>query len=138
MEQFVGSEFDDDEVPFDRLTSAESLCGVPLEPNEQGLACLSVGGVLIPFGPPRAFDPAGDDFAEIYVRRWASDLSIAEILVATHDGLAHEELSLQDMEAQRYPLGPKEYWRSKQVGKDFYGDHLMTNEDFERHWAEEW
>lgn len=74
----------------------------------------------------------------VYVRRFSSDLSIAEIHIAQHDGLAEEALDFQNQEAQRYPLGPKEYWRTKQVGKYYYGSdqHLMTNEEFENEWQE--
>ena len=74
----------------------------------------------------------------VYVRRWADDLSIAEIQMAQHDGLANEELEYQNEQAEIYPLGPKEYWRSESVGKAIYGvdNHLMTNEEFEEEWHE--
>jgi hypothetical protein len=54
-------------------------------------------------------------------------------------GLAQEELDEENREAERYPLGPKAYWRSKMVGKYTYGldQHLMTDEEFEQEWAEE-
>ena len=79
-----------------------------------------------------------DECVDVYVRRFAHDLSIYEIMIAQHDGYAEEELDQENEEAERYPLGPKEYWRTKQVGKYFYGPdkHLMTNEDFEAEWAE--
>jgi hypothetical protein len=69
----------------------------------------------------------------VYVRRFAGDLSIAEIQMAQHDGLADEELEYQNEQAEVYPLGPKEYWRSELVGKATTGvdNHLLTNEEFE-------
>lgn len=72
----------------------------------------------------------------VYVCRWAADLSIAEIQMAQHDGLSDAELKYQNELAEIYPLGPKEYWRSEQVGKYTYGkdNHLMTNEEFEADW----
>lgn len=72
----------------------------------------------------------------VYVRRFADDLSIAEIQMAQHDGLADEELEYQNEQAEIYPLGPKEYWRSELVGKAMFGldEHFMTNEEFEEDW----
>ena len=74
----------------------------------------------------------------VYVRRFAHDLSVAEIQMAQHSGLFDEELEYQNEQAENYPLGPKEYWRSEQVGKYTYGsdDHLMTNDEFEAEWRE--
>jgi len=74
----------------------------------------------------------------VYVRRFSNDLSVAEIHMAQHSGLFDEELEYQGEQAENYPLGPKEYWRSEQVGKYTYGvdNHLMTNEEFEAEWAE--
>ena len=79
-----------------------------------------------------------DGFVDVYVRRFAHDLSIYEIMIAQHDGYAQEELEQENMEAARYPLGPKEYWRTKMVGKYLSEEdaHVMTNEDFEQMWAE--
>lgn len=73
---------------------------------------------------------------QVYVRRWADDLSIAEIQMAQHDGLAEAELEYQNECAEIYPLGPKEYWRSELVGKAIFGldKHFMTNEEFEEDW----
>ena len=73
---------------------------------------------------------------QVYVRRWADDLSIAEIQMAQHDGLAEAELEYQNECAEIYPLGPKEYWRSELVGKATSGldNHFMTNEEFEEDW----
>lgn len=74
----------------------------------------------------------------VYVRRFSDDLSVAEIHMAQHSGLFDEELEYQNEQAENYPLGPKEYWRSEHVGKCTYGadNHLMTNEEFEAEWAE--
>jgi hypothetical protein len=72
----------------------------------------------------------------VYVCRLADDLSIAEIQMAQHDGLANAELEYQNECAEIYPLGPKEYWRSELVGKAVLGldKHFMTNEEFEEDW----
>jgi hypothetical protein len=80
-----------------------------------------------------------DECVDVYVRRFADDLSICEILIAQHDGYAQEELDMENEEAERYPLGPKEYWRNKIVGKWTTGEdeHLVTNEEFEADWAED-
>ena len=78
----------------------------------------------------------GDKTVSVYVRRFAHDLSVVEILMAQHDGLADAELEYQNESAAIYPLGPKEYWRSELVGKAIFGldDHFMTNEEFEEDW----
>jgi len=64
----------------------------------------------------------------VYVRRYAHDLSVAEIQMAQHSGLFDAELEYQNEQAENYALGPKEYWRSEQVGKYTYGldNHFMT------------
>lgn len=74
----------------------------------------------------------------VYVRRLSDDLSVAEIHMTRHDGLAQEELDRENAEAERYPLGPKEYWRGKMVGKYRYGpdQHLLTDEEFEADWED--
>ena len=74
----------------------------------------------------------------VYVRRFAHDLSVAEIQMAQHSGLFDEALEYQNEQAENYALGPKEYWRSEHVGKCTYGkdNHLMTNEEFEEDWCE--
>jgi death-on-curing protein len=64
-------------------------------------------------------------------------LSVAEIIVSVvGDEYAQEELDQENDEANRYPLGPKEYWRGRMVGKYRYGrdGHLMTNDEFESDW----
>lgn len=84
----------------------------------------------------------------VFVRRSSSDLSIMEIHMARHDGLAAEELDRQNEEAERYPLGQKEYWRGRMVGRYQIGikraeetgrspDDLMTDEDFEDDWYDD-
>lgn len=74
----------------------------------------------------------------VYVRRFSTDLSVAEIHIAQHDGLSQEELDYENEQAGIYTLGPKEYWRAKMVGKYTYGfdSHLMTDEEFEKDWNE--
>ena len=76
---------------------------------------------------------------DVYVRRLAHDLTVAEIIMAQHDGLDAEELAAQNEEAARYPLGPKEYWRALMVGKYTCGDdgHPMTDAEFEADWNED-
>ena len=77
-----------------------------------------------------------DKTVSVYVRRFAHDLSVVEILMAQHSGLFDAELEYQNEQAKIYPLGPKEYWRSELVGKAIFGldDHFMTNEEFEEDW----
>lgn len=75
----------------------------------------------------------------VYVRRMSNDLSVCEIHITAHDGLAQEELEEENRQAEIYPLGPKEYWRQKSVGKYTYGvdQHLMTDEEFEEDWDDD-
>lgn len=91
---------------------------------------LAIGGIDL---------PVWSDRVAVYVRRDSSDLAIVEVLLARHDGPAEDELDYLNFEAERYPLGPKEYWRSRMVGKYTYGSdsHRMTEEDFEEFWAED-
>lgn len=97
------------------------------EPDADGY--LHVGGVKVPWHS-RAVG--------VYVRRASDDLRVMEIAIAHHDGLAMEELREQEREAERYTLGPKEYWRGEMVGKWMKGiDRIpMTDADFEEYWAE--
>lgn len=106
-------------MPAEFVGSADIVDGV-----------LNVGGVPVRIGREHCSDIG------VYVRRYSRDLSVAEVHLAFHDGLAQEELDQENAEAERYPLGPKEYWRSKSVGKDRYGpdQHLMTDEEFEADW----
>lgn len=93
---------------------------------------LDIGGVKIQLGD---WGPSG---VSIYVRRSSADLTVMEICMARHDGLAQEELDQENLEAERYSLGPKEYWREKIVGKYTCGPdgHLVTNDEFEKDWDE--
>lgn len=54
------------------------------------------------------------------------------------DGHAQEEFDAENAEAERHPLGVKEFWRSRLVGKATYGrdSHPMTDDEFESDWAE--
>lgn len=93
---------------------------------------LNIGGVQI--------GGLGCDEILVYIRRRSDTLAPIEILAATHDGYAQEELDAQNDEADRYPLGPKEYWRSEAVGKWQCGGrgdhepHVMDDFCFERDW----
>jgi len=83
------------------------------------------------------YNPAG-----VYVRRISGKtdgISVAEIVISVvGDAYAQEELDAESEEALRYPLGVKEFWRARLVGKATYGadQHVMTNEEFEADWAE--
>lgn len=82
------------------------------------------------------FNPAG-----VYIRRISGKtegISVAEIIISVvGDGYAQEELDAENAEAERYPLGPKEYWRGRLVGTALFADgHAMTEEEFEAEWAE--
>ncbi|MFB9312675.1 hypothetical protein [Nocardioides plantarum] len=85
-------------------------------------------------------DVHGFNPANVYVRRVSGKvdgLSVAEIIVSVvGDEYAQEELDQENDEANRYPLGPKECWRGRMVGKYRYGrdGHLMTNDEFESDW----
>jgi len=109
----------------DQIVPAEYF-GVADAPGRR----LAIGGIELPAWGERVF---------VYVRRLSSDLSITEIEIAAHDGPEQEELDLLNFEAQRHPLGPKEYWRSKMVGRYRCGpdQHPMTENDFEEHWSED-
>lgn len=98
--------------------------------SEDGI--LDIGGVKVPYSE----DCTGS--VSVYVRRLSSDLSIMEIQLARHDGLAQEQLDAQNDEAENDPRGPKEYWRAKMVGHFTYGadGHLMTDAEFEADWDE--
>lgn len=101
--------------------------------NDDGT--IDIGGLSVQLG--RVW--WNDNAIGVYVRRINTDLTVIEIHMARHDGLSQEELDHQNDEAMRYPLGPKEYWRSEMVGKYTYGPdgHLMTDEEFEIDWAED-
>ncbi len=98
---------------------------------------LDIGGVVVPFsGHGTSAD--GPRHASVYVRRSSADLTVMEIHIARHDGLAQEALDRQNAEAEEHPLGAKEYWRGEMVGKYTTGadGHVMTDEDFEADWIE--
>ncbi len=103
---------------------------------------LSYDGQSIRIGGLTVDDVHGYNPASVYVRRISGKtdgISVAEIIVSVvGDGYAQEELDQENAEADRYPLGQKEYWRSRMVGKYTYGadGHLMTDADFEMEWAQ--
>lgn len=96
---------------------------------------IQVGELLI--RDVHGYNPAG-----VYVRRISGTtdgISVAEIIISVvGDGYAQEELDAENDEAERYPLGPKEFWRSRLVGKAAYGtdSHPMTDSEFEADWDE--
>jgi death-on-curing protein len=96
----------------------------------------------IEIGDVTVHDVHGYNPAGVYVRRISGKtegISVAEIIISVvGDGYAQEELDAEDDEAQRYPLGVKEFWRSRLVGKANYGrdGHPMTDDEFEADWAE--
>ena len=108
--------------------------------DENGILTIGTGDNIVKLSLNKGTMPRWwkDNCVDVYVRRFSHDLSICEIMIAQHDGYAHEEAQMEDYEAERYPLGPKEYWRAKMVGKWMYGsdNHLMTNEEFEEVWEE--
>lgn len=102
-------------------------------PYEDGL--IRLGDLTI--ADVHGYNPAG-----VYVRRITGKtegVSVAEIIISVvGDGYAQEELDAENEEALRYPLGVKEFWRARMVGKYRYGpdSHLLTDEEFEADWAE--
>lgn len=87
-------------------------------------------------------DVHGYNPAAVYVRRVSgktAGLSVAEIIISVvGDAYAQEELDVENEEAARYPLGAKEYWRGRMVGKARTGadQHLMSDAEFEAEWEE--
>ena len=87
-------------------------------------------------------DVYGYNPASVYVRRMSGkdeSVTVAEIIIsAVGDQYAQEELDAENAEAERYPLGPKEFWRARMVGNYLYGpdQHPMTNAEFEQDWDE--
>lgn len=87
-------------------------------------------------------DVHGYNPAAVFVRRVsgkAEGISVAEIIISVvGDAYAQEELDAENAEAQRHPLGVKEYWRARLVGKATYGadEHPMTDVEFEAEWDE--
>jgi len=96
---------------------------------------LHVGDLVI--HDVHGYNPAG-----VYVRRISGKtqgISVAEIIISVvGDSYAQEGLDAENAEAERHPLGAKEYWRARLVGKATYGpdDHLLTDKEFEADWSE--
>lgn len=113
------------------LLPAEYIGALPYDDDT-----IEVGGLIVR-------DVHGYNPASVYVRRISGKtegISIAEIIISVvGDGLAQEELDIENAEAERYPLGAKEYWRQRMVGKYTYGPdgHPMTDAEFEADWAED-
>lgn len=90
----------------DFLRSAEGLSPIErLGMADCRLGVVTIGHVPVPW-------PHVRDTECVYVRRSLRDLSVVQIRLARHDGLADELLIAQVQEAERYPLGPAAYWRS--------------------------
>jgi hypothetical protein len=96
---------------------------------------LQIGDLVI--HDVHGYNPAG-----VYVRRISGKtecITVAEVIIsAVGDGYAQQELDAENAEAERYPLGAKEFWRTRLVGSATYGldKHVMTNDEFEADWAE--
>lgn len=94
---------------------------------------IRLGDLVIP-------DVHGYNPAMVYLRRITGKvdgISVAEVMISVvGDRYAQDELDVENFEAIRYPLGAKEYWRGRMVGKYSIGGRLMTNADFETEWAE--
>jgi hypothetical protein len=86
-----------------------------------------------------AYAALGWQPVHVYVRRSTATLAVIEIAIGQTDRLPQETLDNQNAEAQRYPLGIREYWRGQMVGESTYGNdqHLMTDADFEQYWQDE-
>jgi hypothetical protein len=108
-------------LPLEHIGQAKTVDGI-----------LNIGGLEIPY------EESIDGTVNVYIRRESNGLSIMEISIAAHDGLAAECMENELMEADRYPGGPKEYYRGSMVGKNTYGidGHPMTDAEFELEWSE--
>lgn len=122
----------------DRPTDRPALVMYPAEfigPLPYENHTVQIGDVTI--GDLHGYNPAA-----LYVRRISGKsegISVGEIIISVvGDAYAQEELDAENAEAQRYPLGAKEYWRARLVGKATYGKdaHLMTDEEFDADWDE--
>lgn len=134
----------------DRLLEVPVLAATPTPPHRPTLViypaeyvgALAYEDHTVRVGDLVIRDVHGYNPAAVYVRRISGKvegISVAEVVIsAVGDRYAQEELDEGNAEAQRYPLGPKEYWRAQMVGKYTYGPdrHLMTDEDFETDWAD--
>lgn len=130
--------------PFDGPQPADAVAPRPtmvMYPAEW-VGELPYAGDRIDLGAVQVRGVHGYNPASVYVRRVSGKtdgITVAEIIISVvGDGYAQEELDQENAEAERYPLGPKEYWRGRMVGKYGYGadGHLMTDEDFEADWDE--
>lgn len=112
---------------IDYILPAEQM-GLADTVTINGVQYIHVGGVMIPWLQERAY---------VYVRRYSSDLTIAEIHLAHHSGIYGEVMGEEDRQAAMYPLGRKEYFRSKWVGSMYDDDgNEMDDAAFEVFWAE--
>jgi death-on-curing protein len=142
-------------IPVGALSAwvGHRLVPVDLPPGEEGssevtviypaefIGMLPYQDDVISIGEVTVRDVHGYNPAAVYVRRVGGKtegISVAEIIISVvGDAYAQEELDAENAEAERYPLGSKEYWRGKLVGRAAYSDgHVMTNEDFEQEWPE--
>ena len=86
---------------------------------------LTYSDQTIEVGDLKIHDVHGYNPASVYVRRISGKtdgISVAEIIITViGDEYAQEELDAENAEAQRYPLGVKEFWRSWLVGKAMFG-----------------
>lgn len=128
-------------VPPPLPTEAESAPPLIMYPAEW-IGQLPYESNTIRIGDFVVRDVHGYNPASIYVRRVSGKvdgMSVGEIIISVvGDASAQEELDAQNEEANRHPLGPKEYWRGQMVGKYTYGadGHVMTDEEFEAEWSE--
>jgi len=106
------------------------LFGVAQAENDM----LNIGGCLVPL-PWYADGRIG-----VYVRRSSGDLSIIEVHLARHDGLADEENEERHHQAMMHVGGPKAYWYEYLVGHehdDDCGHDPMTPEEYNELWESE-
>ena len=89
---------------------------------------------------PEADDPDDPETAEIVEAASTRSIPLAALAPWVEFRLlpiAPPLLDAENEEAERYPLGLKEFWRSRLVGKATYGigGHPMTDAEFELDWA---
>jgi hypothetical protein len=122
----------------DAVSSRPSLVMYPAE----YIGDLAYRDHTIEVGDLTVRDVHGYNPAGVYVRRVSGKtdgISVVEIIVTViGDRYAQEELDAENAEAGRYPLGKKEFWRNRLVGKATYGSdaHPMTDAEFEADWSE--
>jgi death-on-curing protein len=106
------------------------------------VGALNYADNIVQVGEISISDVHGYNPAGVYVRRISGKtdgISVAEISISfVGDGYAQEELDAENAEAERYPLGQKEFWRTRLVGKATHGidSHPMTDAEFQQDWAE--